>query len=123
MYSLGPAGSPFLLYSCIVKFQAVHGPKVKERQTRERRNEKSRKSKEESWSDTDGLFSGKNRVNGFFCFVAISARHCASEIWDFFVETLFCFILCRNFSVFIYAGDTFNTGTTKASQNDQFVIF
>lgn len=35
--NLSPAGSPFLLYSCIVKFQAVQGP---------RRKKKRRKKKE-----------------------------------------------------------------------------
>lgn len=38
--NLSPAGSPFLLYSCIVKFQAVQGP---------RRKKKKRKKKGEFW--------------------------------------------------------------------------
>ena len=35
--NLSPAGSPFLLYSCIVKFQAVQGPRSKKKRRTKRR--------------------------------------------------------------------------------------
>lgn len=67
--NLSPAGSPFLLYSCIVKFQAVQGPRRKTKKRKKKRRVLAianfcQEQRNQRWLRVL-LFSKKGRIGGF----------------------------------------------------------